>query len=381
MIRTVNCIGFGQISAGGNNIESFRDMLWKGQSQVREFNRMTTGYKRPLYCGAVENIPYQEKFMAMAETAMLEAIKNAELDLKDFQGNNKAGLLFGTSLGNTPLLESYYKGHECESISASYISCIGQHLRALLKVKGASFTISNTCCTGISVISAARQLIMEGTLDLCVVGCVDILGDLIISGMDTLNALSKESILRPFEANRDGIILGEGAAFLILANETYSNRKAGMEGCSIKNDAVHLTAPDRNAGGLIMAIQESLKMSGISEHDIDIIFCCGNGTVYNDAMQAKAINKIWGNQGKKYPVTSVKPLIGHTLSVSGIIEAIAIILMMEERFVVSIGDSYVQSPEDDEIYLLHQMEHMKFNNAILLSSGFSGVQAAQVIRK
>ncbi|WP_455717660.1 beta-ketoacyl synthase N-terminal-like domain-containing protein [Anaerosporobacter sp.] len=381
MIRTVNCIGFGQISAAGNNIEHFKEVLRSGQSQISQFDKVVTGNRKSLYCGAVANIPYEDKFMTMARTAMFEAIKSAELNLEDFRENDKAGLLFGTSLGNTALLERYYREQECESIITSYISSIGQQLREILRVKGASFTLSNTCCTGISVISAARQLIMDGTLDLCVVGCVDILGDLIISGMDNLNALSKKNILRPFEVNRDGIILGEGAAFLVLANEKYINRKASIEGCSIKNDAVHLTAPDRNSSGLIMAIQESLKMSGITEHEIDIIFCCGNGTVYNDAMQAKAINKIWGNQDKKYPVTSIKPLIGHTLSVSGIIETIAIIIMMEEEFVVSIGNPYEQSPEDDKIFLLHQMKNKNFKYAILLSSGFSGVQAAQVIRK
>lgn len=381
MARKVSCIGFGQISAAGSNIEHFKEVLWNGKSQIRQFGKEITGNRNTLYCGSVGNIPYQDKFMTMARTAMFEAIKNAELNLTDFQNNEKAGLIFGTSLGNTALLERYYKKQECESIITSNISHIGQQLREILRVKGASFTLSNTCCTGISVISAARQLINDGTLDLCVVGCVDILGDLIISGMSNLKALSKKNILKPFDVNRDGIILGEGAAFLVLANEKYRNRKASIEGCSIKNDAVHLTAPDKNSGGLIMAIQESLEMSGITKEQIDIIFCCGNGSVYNDAMQAKAIHTIWGNHDEKYPVTSIKPLIGHTLSVSGIIETIAIMMMMEEEFVVSIGDPYEQSPIDDEIFLLHQMQNKSFRNAILLSSGFSGVQAAQVIRK
>lgn len=380
MKRKAYVIGYGQVSAAGSQINDLKELLYTEESKLSKC-QSAEFENEPIFCGQVKGKEYQEKFMYMAKTAMLQAISEAGLEIKDFQGNPKAGLLFGTSLGNTVALEKYYKEKQGAAIEPSLISYIGQQLRNILKVKGASYTLSNTCCTGISVISAARQLVMSGILDICVIGCADILGSLILSGMNALNALSKKDVLRPFAANRDGIILGEGAAFLVLANENYKNKKAVLDGCAVTNDAVHLTAPDRNAGGLVKAIQECLSEAQLAAEEIDVVFCSGNGTLYNDSMQAKAIHKVWGNLRKEPPVTSIKPLIGHTLSVSGVIETIAIIMMMGEQYVAPIGPDYIQLQEDEKIALLHQGRNMKIQNAVLLSSGFSGAQAAQVIRK
>lgn len=390
----VYCIGMGAVTAVSKDIGEFRKALKQGNSGIDPVKGFDCTKFKAKYGGEISELPSCGKFFAMAEKAMLEALEDADIGLEELNGNTRAGFIFGTSLGDTiaheKALSDVYKNSERpaniqQRVKPNVLAYTASKLREKLHIKGSSITISNTCVTGISAIAVASSLILAGILDICIVGCADILGQFIYSGMDSMKALSKKAVLEPFSSERDGIILGEGSGFIILANESCKAAKkkfyAKVAGHAITNDAVHLSSSDRNANGLTEAIIQSLKMSELKAEEIDCIFCCGNGTKYNDAMQAKAIDRVWPFTDSQVPVTSIKPVIGHTLAASGIIESIGIMIMMDEGYIAPIGRNYEHDPEINPIKLLHSVKEAAVSKAILLSSGFSGVNGSVVLRK
>lgn len=382
-----NCIGLGLVSSIGQNVSEFKQSLYQRYSGItRGEDRVDLNSNKS---GAIiQGYTQREKYVKMAEQAFWEAIEDAELKIADLKGNKRVALIVGTSLADTIVQEKYFQAtlagqKSNEHLHTALMGYLASHLRKKVGLKGPVYTISNTCVSGINAIALGSLLIETGQVDLCLVGSVEILGQMIFWGLESLKALSSREELQPFAMERDGIILGEGAGFMVLANSSWSKGKgiATVAGVAITNDGLHLTAPDRNGRGLIEAIQQTLKKADLEPMEIDAIFACGTGTKYNDAMQAVAIDQVWSDNAGSIPVTSVKPLIGHTLGAAGILESISILLMMQTGEVVPIGDEYEIDPEIPRIPLLHQPLNREIQTGILLGSGFSGVNGALVWRK
>lgn len=389
MSQQVYCIGKGVVSAIGENVKQFVDGLYHGVSGIRKYQPVAGKPNQVSYCANVKSFREQDKLFLMAEQALFESLAEANIELAELKNNPRVGLVFGSSLGNTMVHQQYIqekqrKGNrDKQSILPLTIHHTAKRLYNRLQIKGPLYCISNTCVTGLNVISLGWHLLSMKQVDVCIVGAAEVLTEFIFTGLNALKALSKKNSLKPFSAERDGIILGEGAGFLVLStSKTLSKDSAAvLKGSSISNDAVHLTAPDKEAKSMIVAIKESLDEAGISAREIDCIFCCGTGTKYNDAMQALAIHKVWSNYLPTIPVTTIKPLIGHTLGASGLIETIGVLVMMSSGWITPIGGEYKCDPEIPVLPLLHQLLYKEIKKAILLSSGFSGVNGALIIGK
>lgn len=395
MSTSVFCIGMGAVTSGGSGCDSLLENLRMQRSSVRKIKKTNEESGNIYYGAQICGYAYLDKYNKIAEQACEEAIMDAGMSLEEISENDMVSLIIGTSLGNTSVYEEHFKeavasGNEKEitmtSIFPGMLNYITTYLENKYNITGPSYTVSNTCASGISGITLAYELLESGVVDICIVGGIDINAEFIMTGMSSLNALSSKSRLKPFSNNRDGIILGEGAGFILLTNNKPENmgkyNYGEIVGCSITNDAAHLMAPDKEAGGLIKSIKESIDMAEIDVNEIDCIFCCGNGTVYNDAMQALAMRETF-KDNSRVAVTTIKPYIGHSLGAAGIIETIATFLMMCHDFIVPLSNDgkYQIDLQKDYLNYVFQVINTKINYSILLSSGFSGVNGTIVLRR
>lgn len=368
----INCIGKGVVNAIAQNCNEFIDCLEKGQNGIKliENREYNTTIEYAAY------IKERKAFDYYIKKAFLEAKQDANITDDFIRGNNRVGVILGSSLGDA----SIYSRKCIEKDYTHMTNAMGE-IKELYKIKGPMYVVSNTCVSGVNAILIAMKLIELGMIDICFVGGCDIISDYIISGLESMNALSDNAYLSPFSKNRNGMILGEGAGFLVLSKsaELRDEDKIKIKSGFVSNDASHLTAPERNGKGLKIAINESLKMAKVIPEEIDCVFCCGNGTVYNDEVQAKVINDIWVKKHCDVLVTSVKPYIGHSLGASGVIECIGMILMMERNILIPISEKTDYDDTIPRINLLHKKIRRKVNNAILLSVGFSGTNGALII--
>jgi 3-oxoacyl-[acyl-carrier-protein] synthase II len=381
-LNIVNCTGLGSISALGGNCQELITSLEYQKCGTRFFQEGSNKTGGFVCEGLLKN-----KYIKMSNVALQEAIDDAGLDKKQIINNFRIGMILGTSLANIVIFEESIKASvkrlntNSNRLLTGIMSYLLTHLRRKYKIAGPAYILSNTCVSGINAIGLGYHLIKSGQVDCCIIGSVDIVSDFINSGMKSLNALSVRDKLQPFSANRDGMLLGEGVGFLILTNKKCEKAYGKITGYSITNDGCHLTAPDREAGGLIKAINRSLEMAGIKMEELDAIFCGGTGTGYNDAMQAVAINYIERNVSKSIPVTSIKPYIGHTLGASGTLESIAALLMMGKSWLAPIGSVYPIDPDLTPLPLLSKMFYGEINKIILFGSGFTGANGALVIER
>lgn len=380
MVKNINCIGMGVVSAVGSDIIQLEKSLRAGKSGVKRFEIIKNATEKNLFGGLV-NIDIDinnGKLMSMSSKAMYEAISTSGISLDYIKGNTRVGFVYGTSLSEIDCIENYIINKESELISRFALD-ISYNLRKKLNIKGPSFTFSNACATGITAIEIAANLIKDDSVDICIVGCGDLLSEFILSGMKTLNILNRADKLEPFAKKEKGIILGEGSGFLILSNDKFGKKCTKISGYSVTNDAKNLCTPDIEAHELINAIEKSLEMANVIKEEIDVVFCSGNGCKYNDIMQEKAIIDVCSKNNAL--VTSAKPLIAHTLAASSIIECISAIIMMENDFIIPFCNDYVLDETADKINFSKEFINKEFNNSLLISTGFSGVNGALVLRK
>ena len=195
-----------------------------------------------------------------------------------------------------------------------------------LGVRGPVVSPSIACASGTQVVGLALELIRGGQADVCVVGGVETLCAFVVNGFNCLRATTPDTV-RPFDARRSGLLLGEGAAMLVVEERDHARARGArtdveVVGTGLAGDATHMTAPARDGAGAARAMRMALADAGIAPTDVDFISAHGTGTVYNDAMEMAAITSVFGEAAARIPVNSIKGAIGHTLGAAGSFEAI-----------------------------------------------------------
>ncbi|NDI35943.1 beta-ketoacyl-[acyl-carrier-protein] synthase family protein [Chengkuizengella sediminis] len=249
-----------------------------------------------------------------------EAIQDAELEIND---NAKIGLAIGTTMGEIDCLEERLLNKSFHAKFQGGPDTIANQSYKLLNLNGPSWTITNACAAGNIAISRAMDEIFYQHADVMIAGGVDVLSWVAIHGFRSLKAMSPD-LCTPFDKERKGLILGEGAGVLILESERHLMKRtklprAKLLGYGLSSDAHHITQPDPNGLGANNAMKSAIKMAGISVEDIQYVSAHGTGTAANDLMEAKAIKAVF-NHTNPY-VSSIKGQIGHTLGGASAIEA------------------------------------------------------------
>ena len=249
-----------------------------------------------------------------------------------------------------------------------------------LGLGGGGINISAACASATVAVARAAAMIASGRREVVLVCCLDLLTEFIFSGFSALRALSPMPP-RPFDRDRDGLSPGEGAAALLMMSRARAEKEdlpslGSIPGWGIANDATHITAPARNGCGLIQAVREALKMSGIRAEEISAVSAHGTGTVYNDAMEITAFRQVFGK--RNLPVFSVKGAVGHILGAAGGIEAVlGLKALSEQTAPPTVGLSAPM--EGAEGMVSGRPVTFSGNRLLTTNSGFGGVNAALIL--
>ncbi len=292
-----------------------------------------------------------------------------------------AGLLTASTKGGIDNLERLKRGEGADAgdIPPAAMPAIVSRRFGLVDP---GINVSAACASSTIATARAAARIASGEADSVLVCCMDIVTEFVFSGFSALGALASDAC-KPFDRNRDGMALGEGAACLLLMEEERARTEgrrhlATIRGWGASNDARHITAPARNGEGLVRTIHQALKTAGVGPERIDVISAHGTGTVYNDQMELTAFSHVFGD--RRIPIFSVKGAIGHTLGAAGGLEvALGAVTLLEQTAPPTIGVVHPEKGAEDRI----SASPMDVSGDFLLStnSGFGGVNGAIILEK
>lgn len=251
-----------------------------------------------------------------------------------------------------------------------------------LGLKTPGIHINAACASSTLALARGAALIASGLKDVVLVCAIDLLTEFVFSGFSSLGALSPNPCM-PFDRERDGLSLGEGAAALLLMNPIRARKEnrpclAKIKGWGAANDAAHVTAPSRNGTGLILAISQAINRANLKPEEISAVCAHGTGTVYNDIMELTAFHQVFGK--RKIPIFSIKGAIGHTMGAAGGLEAAVGVKSLSARIVPpTIG---FLNPEDGaEGRVSRDVREISGDFLLSTNSGFGGINAVIILEK
>jgi 3-oxoacyl-(acyl-carrier-protein) synthase len=354
------------------------DVLWEslltkqcGLKQVRRFE--TTNYVNCIAgCVAeLDAIPHGRRF-----TALLD-----KLCRKNLCTDANTVLLTATTKDNIELHEKYVRASKKESSNLSACS-MAEFLVKRLDIKCPAYNVNTACASASTAILWAAEMIKNGETDEVMVWAADIVSEFVFSGFSALKVMSPNTS-RPFDVNRDGLILGEAAGYIVLMNEEKLLQKNKtslgiIKSWGISSDAHHITAPDRQGRGLQRAIHNALEKASIRADTLAAINGHGTGTVHNDAMEIAVFHQVFGDAIPS--VYSIKGAIGHSLGPCGLIEVIVASRSLREQIVPPITGLQKPEPEIDA-YVSMEPQRIDGTYALTTNSGFGGINTALVLEK
>lgn len=315
------------------------------------------------------NVSYT-KFEQLLIASIQDALKNCGLDT----GNKKTVLIISSTKGNISMLET-------EKYNPALIKRIALHHSAKLiteyfQFKNAPLVVTNACISGLLGLITAMRLIRSGLYENAVVAGADLISKFVLSGFQSFQAISAMPC-KPFDADRDGINLGEGAATIILSSNRKYEQGIKITGGATGNDANHISGPSRTGIELSHVMIKAIQDADLTAADINFISAHGTATTYNDEMEAKAISLA---NLHTVPVNSLKGFYGHTLGAAGLIESIVTIQSMKENLILP-SKGFQQLGVSKPINVCDTLQHISLKNCLKSASGFGGCNAAAVFSK
>ena len=304
------------------------------------------------------------RFDALLLKCANQLLQNCSIDLS----SKDCLIILSTTKGNIELMAS--DAHDQRLYLGYSAALIQQHFNNPNK----PLIISNACISGVSAMIVAKRLVETKKYHhVVVIGC-DVLSHFVISGFHSFHALSKE-ICKPFDAQRNGINLGEACAALVISNE--NNSEISLHGGCVSNDANHISGPSKTGEELAYCVQTSLQNASLQAKDIDFISAHGTATEYNDEMESKAFDL---SDVHTSPVFSLKAMYGHTLGASGLLEAIIAAECLKRNIILP-SYGYSNKGVSGNIFVSDTLQHKPLKHAIKTGSGFGGCNAAIILSK
>ena len=354
---------------GSTTRENF-DAVKAGSTGVRKQYRPEIA-EQAFYAALMEpgNIGYQySKFESLLIASIGDALQASGIQAKD----KRTALIVCSTKGNIHLLdEGSQVSHDRLSLPGS-AAAVARHFGFL----HTPMVISNACISGLLGLITGMRLIRAGVYENVVVAGADVITKFILSGFNSFQALSP-GYCRPFDRDRDGINLGEGAATVVLSSRQEYKQGIGLRGGAVSNDANHISGPSRTGKELSQAIDAALRDGARSATDIGFISAHGTATPYNDEMEAKAIT-LAGLQ--HVPVNSLKGYYGHTLGAAGLIETIITLQSMREGVVIP-SRGFENNGVTTPLNVCSSLLYTPLDNCLKTASGFGGCNAAVVLGK
>ena len=310
------------------------------------------------------------KFEQLLIASITGALQGCTIDVSD----KKTILIISSTKGNISLLENEADSAELRSRIA--LSTSAKLVADYFGFKNKPVVISNACISGVLGIITAMRLLRSGDYETAVIAGADVISEFIMSGFQSFQALSAQ-MCKPFDQSHDGLNLGEGAGTIILSTYKKYAQHIKVKGGSVSNDANHISGPSRTGHELAGAINKALEDANVSSAAIGFISAHGTATVYNDEMEANAIN-ISGL--RSVPLNSLKGYYGHTLGAAGLIESIISVQSLKQNlFLPTMGFKSVG--DDGKVNICSAPTQIKAQNILKTASGFGGCNAAVVFGK
>jgi len=399
MSKKVYVTGLGIISAIGNNVSETMDSVTNQRSGIGTLDNISTRHKNDIPVGEVKSTNVELVAMAglpigtrTSRTALLgiiaakEAVKSAGItNIREF----RTGIISATSVGGMGQTENFFKDFLDPEKTGEFLEYIDMHecgdstetIADSIGVKDFLSTISTACSSSANSIMLGARLIKMGVLDRVIVGGTDSLSRFTINGFMTLMILSKEKC-KPFDAERNGLNLGEGSGFIVLESEKAAKGKeviCELSGYGNSNDAYHQTASSPDGQGACLAMAKAFKVSGLDPSDIDYINAHGTGTQVNDMSEGTAIDKMF-NRNVPH-ISSTKAFTGHTLGACGGIEAVLSILAIKHNMVIPSLNYTNKIPELSFTPSTTFKTGAKIDHVLSNSFGFGGNTASLIFSR
>ncbi|MDO8580677.1 MAG: beta-ketoacyl-[acyl-carrier-protein] synthase family protein [Candidatus Omnitrophota bacterium] len=394
--------GLGVVSSLGIGWQLFWKNLLAGKSGISRITLFDTSKYDRHYGGEVKNFDsnqFMDKRRArtigrasqMAIAATKLALKDAKLDLKSIKNKNTT-VCVGTTMGEPQIMEEldekYYPKNK--KIKVDFHSAlrypsntISMNISTFLKVRGKSIMFSTACSSGNYAVAYAYDAIKTRKCDMALAGGVDALSRIAFTGFGRIFAMAPEKC-QPFDKNRQGMIVGEGAGMLILESlESARKRKAKIYaeilGYGMSCDAYHMTDP--SVEGIKKVIKKALGNSHIKSDDIDYISAHGTGTKENDQAECQALHQVFKGRADKIPISSIKSMLGHTMGAASAFESIACCLAIKFGIIPPTINFTQRDPMCDIYCVPDKSIRKKLKIVLNNSQAFGGNNACIVLKK
>ena len=409
--KRVVVTGLGTVNPLGNSIEEFWEGLKNGKSGAGPITHFdATTHKTTFACELKDFDPavYVEKkeirkhdpFTLYAFAAAAQAIEDSGLDL-DKVNKDRAGIVWGAGIGGlqTFFEETLNYKNEMPRYSPFFIpKMIANIASGLLSIRygfrGPNFTTVTACASSSTALIEAMNYIRVGKVDVFISGGSEAaINPAGLAGFNSMRALSTRNddpttASRPFDLDRDGFVMGEGAGALILEEYEHAVKRgariyAELVGGGMSADAYHMTAPDPEAGGATLVMKLALEDAGLNPGDIDYINVHGTSTPLGDIAEPKAIKKCFGDHAYKMSISATKSMTGHLLGAAGAVESIACILAIRDGIIPPTINHFTDDPEIDPKmdFTFNVAKERKIKTALSNTFGFGGHNATVIFKK
>ncbi len=411
MSERVFVTGMGAITPVGNSVGEMWKNLREGRTGIGPITRFEADEYATKIAAEVKNFnasDYMEKrdarkmdaFSQFSVAAAAQAIEDAGLRQGDFDPY-RVGIMMGVGIGGFETLESSYfaliekgPGRVPPMTIPKLITNIGPANIAIAHgIRGPVLSMATACASGTDAITQALMWLRAGMLDVVIAGgveaCVTRMG---IAGFNVIQALSTayndapERASRPFDADRDGFVMGEGCGLMVLERESFMTKRGGVPkvevaGSAMTCDANHLTQPHPEGVGAIAAMRAALADAGMQPEDIDYINAHGTGTPINDPTEVKAVKGAFGGHAYKVPVSSTKSMTGHLVGAAGGVEAVITAMSIIDDFVPPTIHLDTPDPECDLDHVPNVGRPAQVRAAMSNSLGFGGHNGILILKK
>lgn len=409
-MKRVVVTGIGMVTPCGNTLQENWENIINGRSGIGPITRFDTTDFPSKIAGEVKNLNPEEfvdkKDARRLDLFLIYALASAKMAMEDSglvindENSERVGVMVGAGMGGLLTIEKYHKAlieGGPRKISPFFIPySIVNMAPGLISMeygaKGPNLSIVTACATSTHCIGEAFECILRGDADAMIVGGAEgTITPLAIGGFCSMKALSTrneepQKASRPFDKDRDGFVMGEGSAILIL-EELENAKKRGAKiygeviGYGLSSDAYHMTAPAPEGDGAYRCMKMAIKDAGITPDDIDYINAHGTSTYYNDLFETIAIKKLFGDRAYKIPVSSTKSMTGHLLGAAGAVEAAYTLMSLKTSIIPPTINYETCDGECDLDYVPNEAREKKINYALSNSFGFGGTNATLVFKR
>jgi 3-oxoacyl-[acyl-carrier-protein] synthase II len=408
--RRVVVTGLGIICPIGNTVAEAWSNALAGKSGIGRIARFDASSLSSQIAGEVKNFDVagylspkearrMDRFIHFGIAAGVQALKDSGLEVTDSNAT-RIGVNIGSGIGGLPMIEETHndvlKGGPRKIspffIPSTIINMISGNLSIMHGLKGPNLAMVTACTTSAHCIGESGRLIEYGDCDVMIAGGAEAAITLLtVGGFSSARALSTRNddpatASRPWDKDRDGFVLAEGAGVLVLEELEHAKRRgarmyAELAGYGMSGDAYHMTAPQESGEGAARCMEAALRNAGLNREDIDYINAHGTSTPLGDLAETVALKRCFGNHAKRLAISSTKSMTGHLLGAAGGVEALFSVLAIRDQVAPPTANLFNQDPECDLDYVPNAARPMPVRTALSNSFGFGGTNGTLIFRR